>query len=106
MKKLLIVIGLLCAVNANADGLFGAALKPDPSVTLFGQKISWPIPSLCIGAKAGVIPDAGVSPKGINFKIPYLSLELPFPSLMLKAGKGSDPVEVKIGAIEKKKGGK
>ena len=103
MKKILIVIGLLCAVNANADGLFGARLKPNPSVTLFGQKISWAIPSLCIGAKAGVIPDAGISPEGINLKIPYLSLELPFPSLTLRAGKGSTPVEVKLGAVKKQK---
>ena len=64
MKKISIIIGalLLTAATANA-GLFGAALKPDPSVTLFGQKISWPIPSLCVGAKAGVLPDAGISPK-------------------------------------------
>ena len=101
MKKLLIVIGLLCAVNANADGLFGAALKPDPSVTLLGQKISWPIPSLCIGAKAGVIPDAGVSPDGLEFKIPYLSVSLPFPSLTLKAGKDSPKVEVKLGSVDR-----
>lgn len=103
MKKILIVIGLLCAVNANAGDLFGAGLKPKPSVTLFGQKISWAIPSLCIGAKAGVIPDAGISPEGVNLKIPYLSLELPFPSLTLRAGKGSAPVEVKLGAVRKQK---
>ena len=62
MKKTLIVIGLFCAVNVNADGLFGAALKPNPSITLFGQKLTWPIPSLCVGGKAGVLPDAKVSP--------------------------------------------
>tara|TARA_R110000824_G_scaffold318577_1_gene505712 strand:+ start:162 stop:482 length:321 start_codon:yes stop_codon:yes gene_type:complete len=105
MKRISIIIGalLLTAATANA-GLFGAALKPDPSVTLFGQTLSWPIPSLCIGAKAGVLPDAGVSPKGINLKVPYLSLDLPFPSLTLKAGKEGKPVEVKLGAIEKKEG--
>ena len=101
MKKTLILIGLFCAVNAHAAGLFGAGLKPNPSVTLFGQKISWPIPSLCIGAKAGVVPDAGISPEGVNLKIPYLSLELPFPSLTLKAGKDAATVEVKLGAINK-----
>jgi len=103
MKKTLILIGLFCAVNANADGLFGAGLKPNPSVTLFGQKLTWPIPSLCIGAKAGVIPDAGVSPEGVNFKIPYLSVEIPFPSLTLKAGKDNPSVEVKLGAVNKEK---
>ena len=103
MKKILIVIGLLCAVNANADGLFGAGLQPNPSITLFGQKLTWPIPSLCIGAKAGVIPDAGVSPEGVNLKIPYFSVEIPFPSLTLKAGKDNPAVEVKLGAVNKEK---
>ena len=103
MKKTLILIGLFCAVNANADGLFGAGLKPNPSVTLFGQKLTWPIPSLCIGAKAGVIPDAGVSPEGVNLKIPYFSVEIPFPSLTLKAGKDKSAVEVKLGAVKKEK---
>ena len=27
MKKILVIVGLFCAVNVNADGLFGAALK-------------------------------------------------------------------------------
>ena len=102
MKKLLILTGVvLFTTSANAEGLFGAGLKPKPNITLFGQKLSWPIPSLCIGAKAGVLPDAKVSSDGINFKIPYLSVDLPFPSLTLS---GTNTVtEVKIGAIEKSK---
>ena len=89
---------LLTAATANA-GLFGAALKPKPSVTLFGQTLTWPIPSLCVGGKAGVLPDAKVSPEGINLKIPYLAIEVPFPSLTVKAG--TKTVEVKLGAIDK-----
>jgi len=96
-----IVIGalLLTAATANAGDLFGAALKPKPSVTLFGQKLTWPIPSLCLGAKAGVLPDAGISPDGVNIKVPYLAVDIPFPSLTVKAG--TNVVELKLGAIEK-----
>ena len=101
MKKTLILIGLFCAANANADGLFGAGWKPKPSLTLFGQRIAWPLPSLCLGAKAGVLPDAGVSPDGVNIKIPYLSLEVPFPSLTLSLGKEKPKVELRLGAIDK-----
>ena len=55
MKKLIATAFLLGAITtAQADGLFGAALKPKPNVTLFGQTITWAIPSLCVGAKAGV----------------------------------------------------
>jgi len=99
MKRIIIVGALLLtAATANA-GLFGAALKPKPSVTLFGQTLTWPIPSLCVGGKAGVLPDAKVSPEGLNFKIPYLAVDIPFPSLQMKAG--TNLVEVKLGAIEK-----
>jgi len=100
--KRIIIIGalLLTAATANA-GLFGAALKPKPSVTLFGQTLTWPIPSLCVGGKAGVLPDAKVSPEGLNFKIPYLAVDIPFPSLQMKAG--TNLIEVKLGAVEKSK---
>jgi len=68
---------LLTATTANA-GLFGAALKPKPSVTLFGQTLIWPIPSVCVGGKAGVLPDAKVSSEGLFFKVPYFAVDLPF----------------------------
>jgi len=103
MKMRLLIIGvfLLGAVNAKAGDLFGAGWKPKPSITLFGQKLAWPLPSLCLGAKAGVLPDAGISPDGLNFKIPYLALEIPFPSLVLSLGKDKAKVEIKAGAINK-----
>jgi len=99
LPKYIIGALLLTAATANAGDLFGAALKPKPSVTLFGQTLTWPIPSLCVGGKAGVLPDAKVSPEGINLKIPYLSIEVPFPSLKMKAG--TNTVEVKLGAVER-----
>ncbi len=103
MKKTIVLIGtlLLLAVSVEAGDLFGGSLKPTPSITLFGQKLSWPIPSLCIGAKAGVLPDAGISPEGINLKIPYLALDLPFPSLTLSVGKDKVKLELRPGSVEK-----
>jgi hypothetical protein len=101
--KYILLLGalLFCTANVRADGLFGAGWKPNPNLTLFGQKLTWPIPSLCIGAKAGVIPDAGVSPDGVELKIPYFAVSIPFPSLTLKAGKDSPEVEVKLGSVDK-----
>jgi hypothetical protein len=103
MKKTIVLIGtlLLLAASVEAGDLFGGSLKPSPSITLFGQKISWPIPSLCVGAKAGVLPDAGISPEGINLKIPYLALDLPFPSLTLSVGKDKAKLELRPGSAEK-----
>ena len=103
MKKQIVLIGtlLLLAASVEAGDLFGGSLKPTPSVTLFGQKLSWPIPSLCVGAKAGVLPDAGISPEGVNLKIPYLALDLPFPSLTLSVGKDKAKLELRPGSVEK-----
>jgi len=102
IKRILIVGALLLfATNVSAGGLFGAGWKPNPSITLFGQKLTWPIPSLCAGAKAGVLPDAGVSPEGMNLKIPYLSVSIPFPSLTVSVGKDKPKVELKLGSVEK-----
>ena len=102
-RKLILTVGavLFFTGSAKAGDTFGASLKPIPNVTLFGQKLSWPIPSLCLGAKAGVTPDASVSSDGIKFKIPYFALELPFPTLTL--GFKESRVELKLGEINKSK---
>jgi len=101
MKKKLLLVGalLFAASSVNAGDLFGAGWKPKPSITLFDQPIKWAMPSICVGAKAGVLPDAGISPDGVNIKIPYLSLDLPLPTLTVKAG--GKQAELKLGAIEK-----
>jgi hypothetical protein len=100
-KYILLGALLLCVGSVRADGLFSAGWKPSPSITLFGQKLSWPIPSLCVGKAAGVLPDAGVSPDGVNLKLPYFALNIPFPSLTVKLGKDATEVELKLGEINK-----
>jgi len=103
MNKRIVTIGtlLLLAASVEAGDLFGGGWKPKPNATLFGQKIVWPLPSLCLGAKAGVLPDAGISPEGINLKIPYLALDLPFPSLTLSVGKDKAKLELRPGSVVK-----
>jgi hypothetical protein len=102
MNKKIILIGALLVTTLSANaGVFGAKLKPVPSITLFGQTLSWAIPSLCAGKAAGVLPDASISAKGITFKVPYLAIELPFPLLTL-AMQGTT-VELKLGEVPKHK---
>ena len=101
--KLLLTIGLfLCVGTVEAGEKFHAGLKPKPHFTLFGQTISWPIPSLCVGAKAGVTPDAGLSPAGLRLKIPYLALEIPFPTLTIVTE--TNRIDLKLGEVNKYEG--
>ena len=48
-----------------------------------------------------MLPDAGVSPDGVNLKLPYFALNIPFPSLTVKLGKDATEVELKLGEINK-----
>jgi len=99
MKKILLIVGVaLFATTARAE-TFGASLKPVPNVTLFGQTIKWGIPSLCVGKAAGVLPDARVSAEGISFKLPWLAVDIPLPSLIL--GFKTNKVELKLGEVNR-----
>jgi hypothetical protein len=74
---------MLVTTNSAQAGWFGADWKPVPTVKAFWQELKWPLPSLCVGAKAGAMPDANLTTKGFNFKIPYLAVDVPFPSVTL-----------------------
>ena len=99
MKRVLTIAALLIFTGSVNAGWFSAGWKPSPNLTLFGQKINWPLPSLCIGKAAGVLADAGVSADGVYVKIHYLSIDVPFPSLTLSAGKDKPKVELKLGEV-------
>ena len=74
---------MLVSTNSAQAGWFGADWKPTPTVKAFWQELKWPMPSLCLGAKAGVTPDAKLTTKGATLKLPYFSVDLPFPSITL-----------------------
>ena len=104
MKKLSILsvmaIMLVSASSANA-GWFGASWKPVPTVKAFWQELKWPLPSLCVGAKAGVMPDANLSTKGVSLKVPYLAIDVPFPSVTL--GTKEKRITVGPNSVDKEK---
>ena len=96
MNKLTILTAMcLALVSVNARGeVIGATVKPAPSATLLGQKITWPVPSLALGAKAGEGVDAKLSARGVGFKIPFFAVNLPFPHAVV----GVKDAKVTVGA--------
>jgi hypothetical protein len=48
-----------------------------------------------------VLPEAGVSPGGLNLKVPYFALDIPFPSLTVSTGRENAKIEVKLGSVDK-----
>jgi len=96
MNKLTILTAMcfaLVTTSARAE-LFGASVKPTPTATVLGQKVTWPIPSLTLGSKAGSGVDAKLSTKGVGFKIPFLAVNLPFPHAVV----GVKDSKVSVGA--------
>jgi hypothetical protein len=95
MKKLIIltVMSLALATNAQAE-LFNLAVKPAPTVTVLGQKVTWPLPSLALGSKASEGVDAKLSTRGFAFKVPFFAVSVPFPYAVV----GVKDAKVSVGA--------
>ena len=96
MKKLIILTGMCFAlVNSSAQAeLFNAGVSPAPTATVLGQKVTWPLPSLALGSKAGEGVDAKLSTKGFAFKVPFFAVSVPFPHAVV----GVKDAKVSVGA--------
>jgi hypothetical protein len=106
MKKTLLTLTVAAlfafsAPNANA-GWFGASLGKSPSVTLFGQTLTVPIPSVTLGSAAGTSVSASASSdKGVSASLPFVKVSVKSPSLTV--GTKSDKVKVSANGVEKTK---
>ena len=88
MKKLIIMTVtaafFACSTGQANAGWFGAEFGNKPSLTLFGQKLTVPVPSLTLGAAAGTSVAASASPeKGASLSLPFFKLGVKSPELSL-----------------------
>ena len=84
MKKLslTLIVAALTAFSANANaGWFGASFSKTPSVTLFGQTLTVPVPSVVLGPAAGTSVDAKASSGGASVALPWCKVGVKSPSL-------------------------
>ena len=96
MKKLIILTGMCFALatsSAQAE-LFSAGISPAPTVTVLGQKVTWPLPSLALGSKAGEGVDANLSTRGFRFRVPFFAVSVPFPHAVV----GVKDAKISVGA--------
>ena len=96
MNKVTILTAMCLALvttSVRGEG-FGASVKPAPTATLLGQKVTWPIPSLTLGTKAGTGVDANLSTKSVGFKVPFFAVNVPFPHAVV----GVKSAKVSVGA--------
>ena len=96
MKKLIILTSMCFALatsSAQAE-LFSAGISPAPTVTVLGQKVTWPLPSLALGSKAGEGVDAKLSTRGFALKVPFFAVSVPFPHAVV----GVKDAKVSVGA--------
>ncbi len=101
MKKLIILTSICLALvttSARAE-LFGVGISPAPTATVLGQKVTWPLPSLALGSKAGEGVDANLSTRGVRFKVPFFAVSVPFPHAVV----GVKDTKISVGAHGVKK---
>lgn len=85
MKKTITILTaaaalFVCSENTRA-GWFGASLGSAPNVTLFGQTLAIPIPSVVLGPDAGTSVDVKASSGGASLSLPWCKIGVRSPSL-------------------------
>ena len=103
MKKTLLTLTVatlfaFSAQSANA-GWFGASFGSAPSVTLFGQTLTVPVPSVTLGPAAGTSVDAKASSGGASLALPWCMVGAKSPSLTV--GVKEAKVNVSTAGIKK-----
>jgi hypothetical protein len=107
MRKTLIISIVAAAflalpVSKAQAGWFGAEFGTKPSLTLFGQKLTVPIPSLTLGAAAGTSVSASASSdKGAQLALPFVKLGVKSPTLSV--GTKTNKVSVSTAGVKKTK---
>lgn len=87
MKRTLIILTTVAFLSVYGEsakaGWFSASLGPAPSVTLFGQTLTVPIPSVVLGPAAGTSVNAKVSSGGGRLSLPWIKVGVKSPSLTI-----------------------
>jgi len=73
-----LVVSSSSTVNA---GWFGASFGTQPSVTLFGQTLTVPVPSVVLGGAAGTSVSGNVSSDGANISLPFIKVGIKSPKM-------------------------
>jgi len=94
---------MCCSEKANA-GWFGASFGTEPSVTLFGQTLTVPIPSVVLGAEAGTSVRGSVSSGGARIALPFMKIGVRSPTLTV--GVKGAKVHVTTSGIKKARASK
>ncbi len=85
MKKTIVTLLVIAAFFAGSDrtnaGWFGASFGTEPSVTLFGQTLTVPVPSVVLGAEAGTTVKGSVSSGGARVSLPFIRVGVRSPKL-------------------------
>jgi len=69
------------SVNTVNAGWFSASFGSEPSITLFGQTLTIPVPSVVIGAEAGTSVKGSVSSGGARLALPFIKVGVRSPKL-------------------------
>ena len=89
MKKTIVTLLVAAAFFAGSDrasaGWFGASFGTEPSITLFGQTLTVPVPSVVLGAEAGTTVKGSVSSGGARVSLPFIRVGVRSPKLTVGA---------------------
>ena len=82
MKKIILTVALIGLMSSPVQaGWFGAKFGETSSVTLFGQTLTVPVPSVTLGSAAGTKVSASADSGSASVSLPFFKLGVKTPSL-------------------------
>ena len=99
INKVLIIVAFFLSVSASNAGWFGASLGKEPSLTVFGQTLTVPVPSVVLGAEAGTSVGARASSSGVGFTLPFCKVGIKTPTLTVGPKEGK--INVSTSGVKK-----
>ena len=107
MKKSIVTLLIATAFAASSStasaGWFGAKFGTTPSLTLFGQTLTVPVPSIVLGSAAGTTVSGSASTSGVSVTLPFIKVGVKTPKLTV--GLPSAKLDVTTGGIKKASAG-
>ena len=99
INKILVIVAFFLSISATNAGWFGASLGKEPSLTVFGQTLKVPVPSVVLGAEAGTSVGARASSSGVGVTLPFCKVGIKTPSLTVGPKEGK--IHVSTAGVKK-----
>ncbi len=101
MKKIILTVALIGLMSSPVQaGWFGAKFGETSSVTLFGQTLTVPVPSVTLGSAAGTKVSASADSGSASVSLPFFKVGVKTPKLTVGVPGTDNKVSISTAGVK------